>query len=204
MALAAGGPSSQRGIGTLKAREAGEMAGAIAARRSQKAVSLRSTRVRTESPVPGVYRLTANDKKKIRIRTEEEYAKELAAFDVNKTRLGKSFGLKKRDYASRLLRSTEPYLLGKGQGALDLAMGKPYAGQTAAQPSFQNAYKLGYYTGYTERSNLKDLIQHNENFAAFRKTTELDKKPPTQRFYDPGEDPSMREAIEDFNAILRG
>jgi hypothetical protein len=44
MALAAGGPFSQRGIGTVKAKEAGELAGAITARRGEKASQLRGAR----------------------------------------------------------------------------------------------------------------------------------------------------------------
>jgi hypothetical protein len=44
MALAAGGPSSQRGIGTVKAKEAGQMAGSIATRRGEKATQLRGAR----------------------------------------------------------------------------------------------------------------------------------------------------------------
>lgn len=44
LTLAAGGPSSQRGIGTVKAKEAGELAGAITARRGQKAAQLHGVR----------------------------------------------------------------------------------------------------------------------------------------------------------------
>lgn len=44
MALAGGGPSSQRGIGTVKAKEAGELAGAITARRGEMAAQLRGVR----------------------------------------------------------------------------------------------------------------------------------------------------------------
>jgi hypothetical protein len=44
MALAAGSPSSQRGIGTVKAKEAGKLAGAITARRSEKASQLLGAR----------------------------------------------------------------------------------------------------------------------------------------------------------------
>ena len=46
LALAAGGPSSQRGIGTVKAGEAGEMAQAITANRAQRAAQLRGARAR--------------------------------------------------------------------------------------------------------------------------------------------------------------
>ena len=44
LALAAGGPSNQRGIGTVKAGEAGEMAQAITAQRGQKAQQLKGQR----------------------------------------------------------------------------------------------------------------------------------------------------------------
>jgi hypothetical protein len=53
MELAAGGPSSQRGIGTVKAKEAGELAGAISARRGEKAAQLRTLR-QISSDDPGM------------------------------------------------------------------------------------------------------------------------------------------------------
>jgi hypothetical protein len=168
LALAGGGGSGQRGIAPVRGKEAGALAEGIAIRRGQEAARLRSSR---PLPVPvgrQKYKLTASDLKKIRISTEEEYVAALAGYDVNKERMGRRFGLAKRDYASRLLRSTESYFLGKGQGALDLAMSKPYMGAGTKTETFQNAWNLGYHTGYTSRSNLKDLIAHNENFSAIR------------------------------------
>ena len=82
--------------------------------------------------------------------------------------MGRRFGLAKGDYASRLLHFTESHFLGKWQGALDLAMSKAYMGAGMKTETFQNAWNLGYHTGYTNQSNLKDLIAHNENFSAIR------------------------------------
>jgi hypothetical protein len=53
MELAAGGSSSQRGIGMVKAKEAGELAGAISARRGEKAAQLRTLR-QISSDDPGM------------------------------------------------------------------------------------------------------------------------------------------------------
>lgn len=44
LSLAAGGPSSQRGIGTVKAKEAGELAGGISVRRGERAQQLKGQR----------------------------------------------------------------------------------------------------------------------------------------------------------------
>jgi hypothetical protein len=44
LALAAGGASSQRGIAQVRQKEAGELAGAIATRRGEKAIQLKGTR----------------------------------------------------------------------------------------------------------------------------------------------------------------
>ncbi len=168
LALAGGGDAGQRGIAPVRGKEAGALAEGIATRRGQEAARLRSPRPLAVPVGMQNYKLTASDLKKIRINTEEEYISSLAGFDVNKERMGRRFGLAKRNHASRLLRSTKSYFLGKGQGALDLAMAKPYMGLGTKTETFQNAWNLGYYTGYTNRSNLKDLIEHNENFSAIR------------------------------------
>lgn len=115
-----------------------------------------------------IYQLTANDRKRISVRDAADYAAALAAFDANRDRLGRRFGLRKRDHALSLLRATEAYLQGKGQGSLDLANRLPYMADTNQDETFQNAYNLGYHTGYTERANLRDLIAHNPNFAHLR------------------------------------
>jgi hypothetical protein len=114
------------------------------------------------------YELTANDMKKATIETLEQYQAALAAFDENKARLGKRFGLAKRQRASELLRSTRAYYAGKGAGALDLAEGREYAAKRCDAEEFTNAWNLGYYTGYSSVSNLRDLIAHNPNFAHLR------------------------------------
>lgn len=116
------------------------------------------------------YRLTDNDIKKATIETLAQYQAELAAFDAHKARLGKRFGLAKRQRASELLRRTRAYYAGKGNGALDLAEGRPYAAKRCDVEEFANAYNLGYYTGYSSVSDLRDLITHNPNFAHLRAT----------------------------------
>lgn len=112
-----------------------------------------------------MYELTKSDLRKISVHSEEDYREQLAAFDSEKPRLGKRFALRKRDHASSLLRCTREYMQGKGQGALDLANGLPYQADTNNSAEFTNAYNLGYYTGYESRSNLRDLIEYNPNFA---------------------------------------
>lgn len=112
-----------------------------------------------------IYKLPANDLKKITINSEAEYKDRLAEFDINKEALGKKFGLKKRNFASQLLRSTREYYQGKGQGLLDLACKLPYAADTNDSETFGNAFNLGYHTGYTSPANLRDAKMHNPNFA---------------------------------------
>lgn len=112
-----------------------------------------------------LYELTAGDLKKITVNSEAEYKARLAEFDVNKESLGKKFGLRKRNFASTLLRSTREYYQGKGQGLLDLACKSPYAADTNDSETFGNAFNLGYHTGYTNPANLRDAKMHNPNFA---------------------------------------
>lgn len=112
-----------------------------------------------------IYQLTAKDVKKATTLTEAEYNEKLADFDKNKADMGKKFGLKKRDYAVQLLRSTAAYIEGKGQGALDLAHNLGYSADTNSTNSFQNAYNLGYHNGFTSPANIRDLIAHNPNFS---------------------------------------
>jgi len=114
------------------------------------------------------YELTPADLKKVRIETLEQYQAALAAFDANKPRLGKRFGLAKRQFASELLRTTRAYYEGKGAGALDLAEGNEYAAKRCDAEEFANAWNLGYYTGFGSVNNLRDLIAHNPNFAHLR------------------------------------
>lgn len=115
-----------------------------------------------------IYVLTPRDIERATIRTEAEYKEKLAEFDQNKESMGKRFGMKKRDYAVSLLRCTVAYVEGKGQGALDLAHQLTYQADTNSTNSFQNAYNLGYHNGYTNPSNIRDLIAHNPNFSHLR------------------------------------
>lgn len=116
-----------------------------------------------------IYQLTSGDLKKVLVADQSDYQVKLAEFDAEKARLGRRFGLAKRQRASELLRRTAAYYQGKGQGALDLASSLPYQADTNQSEEFGNAYNLGYYTGYESRSNLRDLIDHNPNFAHLRR-----------------------------------
>lgn len=105
-----------------------------------------------------IYQLTASDLKKC--KTADEIAALKLAFEDRKTELGKKFGLKKRDYYLSLMMMTQEYYQGKGQGALDLASGLPYAEKTDC-----GDYNVGYHNGFTNPSNLRDLIERNPNFS---------------------------------------
>lgn len=115
-----------------------------------------------------IYELTIRDTERATIKTEAEYKEKLAEFDKNKAAMGRHFGMKKRDYAVNLLRCTVAYVEGKGQGALDLAHKMSYQADTNSTNSFQNAYNLGYHNGFTNPSNIRDLIANNINFAHLR------------------------------------
>lgn len=108
-----------------------------------------------------IYNLTKSDLKKV--QTPEQAAQAIAEVEADKARLGKKYSIRKRDVFASNLRRTAEYFQGKGQGALDRANGLEYSEERS-----ESAFNLGYYTGYTETSNLKDLIAHNENFAHLR------------------------------------
>lgn len=64
------------------------------------------------------YVLTPSDLKKVTVK-EDDIPRLLEEWDKeNKEKLGKKWGLKKRDYAGALQRNTESYKLGLGQGRL--------------------------------------------------------------------------------------
>lgn len=108
-----------------------------------------------------IYQLTKQDLKKVRM-TKEQIPTELEKFDVeNKKKLGKKFGLKKRDFAESLLRGTVEYRHGCGQGRLDKYLGLEYAEKTG-----DNAYNMGYYEGYGQKVSgwIEDAKKTNPNF----------------------------------------
>jgi hypothetical protein len=108
------------------------------------------------------YKLTPSDLKKIKIEVDdiprllEEWDKE------NKEKLGKKWGLKKRDYAANLLTSTKSYRLGLGQGHLDRINGIPYL-----EKGDDKGFNMGYFTGWNDKPSswLPDAKKLNPNFA---------------------------------------
>jgi hypothetical protein len=109
------------------------------------------------------YALTNGDLKKIGPRINWTEIEESKPADT-KSRQYRRWSMRKRDAALCEMRGTIAYMQGKGQGALDLAMGFDYAAKTE-----DRAYNCGYHTGYTNPSNLHDLVEHNENFSFLKK-----------------------------------
>lgn len=112
------------------------------------------------------YQLTPSDLKKVTIKKEDIPAA-LEKFDKeNKEKLGKKFGLKKRDFASDIQAATAEYRQGVGQGRLDRANGLPYREKTDIPE-----YNHGYYNGYNANPSgyLKDAVNTNPNFAHLKK-----------------------------------
>lgn len=108
-----------------------------------------------------IYQLTPQDMKKIH-HTQDDIPAMLEQFDVeNKKKLGKKFGLKKRDYAASILGGTKEYVQGCGQGRLDKYLGLEYAEKTD-----DPAYNSGYYNGYSQNIHgwIKDAKRMNPNF----------------------------------------
>lgn len=97
-----------------------------------------------------IYQLTERDMKKA--ITEEELeaqkAEALSAVDADKKKLGKRYGLKKRDVAASFVRTGTEYARGLGQGRLDKLAGLPYT-----EERDNKNFNLGYYTGYDENPN---------------------------------------------------
>ncbi len=109
-----------------------------------------------------IYKITEKQEKRLNPITEERKIELLKEFDTKKEKLGRRFGLAKRDYAASLLTSTREYLQGCWQGKLDNCSNLPYAEKT----DIKN-YNLGYYRGYNENKNgyINSAIEHNENFS---------------------------------------
>jgi hypothetical protein len=113
-----------------------------------------------------IYQLTASDQKKIDRAVANPI--DWAAIDAErpadtKSKVFRKWSMRKRDLALRAMRDTAEYMRGKGQGALDLACGLPYAEKTD-----DTRYNCGYHNGYTNPSNLYDLKAYNPNFAFLR------------------------------------
>lgn len=107
-----------------------------------------------------IYELVKSDFKKITL-TKEEIPVKLEEFDVNKEKLGKKFGLKKRDYAISCMSCTKEYREGFGQGRLDKYLGLEYQ-----EKADDKCYNLGYYKGFNENiwGWINDAKKTNPNF----------------------------------------
>lgn len=110
------------------------------------------------------YVLTPSDLKKIAPGTAAELKAEAAAkIDAQKEKLGKRYGIVKRDAVGSALRRTQGYRLGLGQGKLDQYNGLPYSDQRRSPE-----YNLGYNEGWHDNPSgwLKDALKANPNFKA--------------------------------------
>lgn len=119
------------------------------------------------------YRLTVNDKKKVSIsmenieqRKEEAKAEAGKLIDAKKEKLGKKYGLTKRDAMAQAVlsvqRSSEDYRLGIGQGKLDRLTGNDYQNWRATPE-----YNMGYHEGFLEKlPAIIDQASFNPNLYA--------------------------------------
>jgi len=104
-----------------------------------------------------IYQMTEKQIEKYQPFNHDYYEQSLAAFDVNKEKLGKKFGLKKRDYASTMIRQSREYAQGMWQARLDRFMNVNYIDDKS-----NKYYSLGYYTAWNE-SGING-IENNPNF----------------------------------------
>lgn len=114
-----------------------------------------------------IYQLTERDMKKAISEEEVEVfkAQRLAEIDAEKKKLGKRYGLKKRDISASFVRIGTEYARGLGQGRLDKLACLPYT-----EERDNKNFNLGYYTGYTEnpRNYLDGMKQTgNPNYTWF-------------------------------------
>ncbi|MFA7121626.1 MAG: hypothetical protein WC277_09100 [Bacilli bacterium] len=122
------------------------------------------TRIETETYDGITYILTPSDRKKIAPGTVEELKAEAAAkIDAQKEKLGRRYGIVKRDAVGSALRSSEGYRLGLGQGKLDRYNGLGYSEQRGSPE-----YNLGYNEGWHDNPSgwLWDALKSNPNFRA--------------------------------------
>ena len=112
------------------------------------------------------YKLTKSDEKKIaaNARFVDDYqALESQRPADTKSKTFRAWSMKRRAAAAKIHKGDAAYYIGKGQGALDLAEDHAYAEKTDSKP-----FNMGYHDGFSNPSNLRDLIAHNENFAHLR------------------------------------
>jgi len=123
-----------------------------------------STTIETETYDGTTYALTPSDRKKIAPGTVEELKAEAAAkIDAQREKLGRKYGIAKRDAVANALTLSEGYRLGLGQGKLDRYNDLDYSEQRESPE-----YNLGYYTGWHDNPSgwLKDALKSNPNFQA--------------------------------------
>lgn len=110
-----------------------------------------------------IYKLTEKQASRVQPFSQENYVSALKAFDVNKEKYGKKFGLMKRDYAASLMTCCTEYVQGCWQGKLDRCAGLDYW----EEKNKNKSYNLGYYRGYNENPSgyLRDAKISNPNFA---------------------------------------
>lgn len=109
-----------------------------------------------------IYKITEKQEKRLNPISEDRRIELLKEFDMKKEKLGRKFGLAKRDFAAGLLTTTREYIQGCWQGKLDNCSGIQYVEKTG-----DKNYDLGYYRGYNENKNgyIDSVIEHNENFS---------------------------------------
>jgi hypothetical protein len=113
------------------------------------------------------YAFSKNDYKKISSASPEQLKERASAIaDLDKERLGKKFGLAKRERMRQSLMPTAEYRAGLGQGKLDKYNAKPYS-EYRPHP----AYNMGYYEGYDISVSATELndVPYNPNFHAAKK-----------------------------------
>lgn len=109
-----------------------------------------------------IYLLTPSDRRKIAPGTVEELkARAAALVDAQREKLGRKYGLTKRDAVANALTLSEGYRRGLGQGKLDRYNEVEYSEQRGSPE-----YNLGYYTGWHDNPAgwLQDALRTNPNF----------------------------------------
>jgi len=89
-----------------------------------------------------MYKMTTKDLNKCQRELRYGTA-EMERVEANKSKLGRKYGLRKRDAARRLLKGSPEYVRGLWQGRIDAARGLNYS-----EERLESAYNMGYHTGY--------------------------------------------------------
>lgn len=134
--------------------------------------------------VPGViydgetYQLTTSEVKRVEGITEATRQASLTAknaeLDAKKGKLGKGYGLAKRDASINSHRIGAEYQKGLGQGRLDKLNGKTYTDVRTSKE-----FNMGYHAGYSNNPSgyLRDALRMNPNYQHLRiKNPELVKR----------------------------